>query len=157
MVTEIGINKDGMPVQHESLAVLVQDMDTTKFHEFLIQRVPSKHSYASRFSYFCEEADSSKVLESIKKAIWNMRSVKKQTADTFSEAIDAEAIPLLLLRDGASSNEAETDTPPPSPLVPPLLSKQMSLKDVISTSLVSAASAARTASRSVSCQSMAKD
>ena len=156
IVTEIGINKDGMPVQHESLAVMVYDKDTFKTLEFLIQRVPSKLSYSSRFSYFCQEGESVAVLESIKKAIRSMRSLT-QSADSISDAIDNEAIPLLLLREEASSEDASREVDPPPLPSPPPPSKPMSLKDIITTSLVSSASAARMVSRSISPQNMAYD
>src|SRR5271156_1520058 len=37
LVTTIGLNKAGMPAQHESLAIWVKDKITLKTHEFIIE------------------------------------------------------------------------------------------------------------------------
>jgi hypothetical protein len=69
-VTAIGLNKAGSPVEHESLAVWVQDTLTFQSHKFVIERMPSKVA-RSRFSAFSQFPDSDAVLESILKAVHN--------------------------------------------------------------------------------------
>jgi hypothetical protein len=86
---DIGIGKDGMPIGHKYLAILVKDKDTFQIHKFIIQRVPSKFSLSAQFSYFCQFPDSTIVLDKLEKAIKNMQSVTRQAADSISAAINA--------------------------------------------------------------------
>ena len=64
-VDAIGINKAGLPAQHESLAIWVSDRKTLKHHEFVIEQVPSDWSYTSRFAAFSQCPDSKMILTSI--------------------------------------------------------------------------------------------
>jgi len=159
-VKTIGLNKAGMPVQHESFAVWVFDKVTNKRLEFIIERVPSDTSYTTRFSVFSGFSDSQRVLDSIQSALRNMRSMTAQAADSLFAAIktETETIPLLPLY----SPETETDTPetsnsPPTSSISETNTPQMSLKDTVTSSLVRAVAAARNASRSVVPQSLARD
>jgi hypothetical protein len=171
-VISIGINKDGMPVQHESLAVWVKDSNTFEVHEFVIQRVPSELSHSARFNLFCQDEDSPKVLESIERAIKNMRSVSKRAAESISAAIrveteaafrveeaeETETFPLLLLTDRGPSTASEREPEHAQTLSPaPHSQKAKSLMDLLTTSLIRAAALARTASSSVSPQPLAVD
>ena len=72
LVKIVGLNKAGMPVQHESFTIWVFDEVTCKQHEFVLERVPSDCSYTSRFSIFSKFPASEAVLNSIQKAIHNM-------------------------------------------------------------------------------------
>jgi hypothetical protein len=71
-VTTIGINKAGFPSEHESLSVWAVDKLTLEKHEYVIERGPSKNTYASRFATFSQCPDSSSVMESIQRAIRNI-------------------------------------------------------------------------------------
>jgi len=184
LVTNIGINKAGMPAQHESFALWVFDRVTFARHEFVIECVPSDHSYASRFSAFSQCPDSQSVLDSIQKAIHNIQSMTAQAAESLSAAIktETETIPLLPLTNDPSPNSStssptsststlqETET---TPLLPttndpssnlstslPTLSTNTpykSLVDIVTSSLVRAVAVARAGSQSISPQSLAED
>ena len=54
LVMIVGLNKAGMPVKHESFAIWVLDKLTMNHHEFVIEWIPSSHSYPSRFSIFSQ-------------------------------------------------------------------------------------------------------
>ena len=54
LVTNISINKAGMPAQHGSFTLWVFDKVTLERHKFFIKCVPSNRSYASRFSAFSQ-------------------------------------------------------------------------------------------------------
>jgi hypothetical protein len=154
-----GIIKAGFSVQHESFAVWAYDRVTRTPLEFVIERVPSDHTYASRFSVFSDFPDSQQVLESLQKAIHNMRSMPAQAAESLFAAIktETEAIPLLPLYSPESETEApESSSSPPTSSVSADI-PQMSLKDTVTSSLARAVAVARNASRSVSPQSLAHD
>jgi hypothetical protein len=151
LVTIIGLNKAGMPVQHESFAVWVLDKVTLKRHEFIIERVPSDRSYTSRFSMFSQFPASQNVLDSIQKAIHNMRSMTAQAAESLWTTVKTETeteslLPLTNCPSSESSSSiSQTNTP------------QMSLIDKVTSSLVRAVAVARSGSQSISPQSLARD
>jgi len=90
LVTNISINKAGMPAQHESFALWVFDRVTFPRHKFVIEHVPSDRSYTSRFLAFSQCPNSQSVLNSIQKAIHNMRLMTAQAAESLSAAIKTE-------------------------------------------------------------------
>jgi len=151
-VQEIGINKTGLHVQHESIALWSTDMDLSKELESIVDRVPSPHSYGPRFSSFSQYSinNSSTVFDSLQKAL-KMRSTV-QTAESplttinTSTALDTETtIPLL-----PSSFE-------PTPSTPSTPSTPLPLKDRVTLTLAQAMATARNASHSISPQSLAQD
>lgn len=155
LVKVIGLNKAGMPVQHESLAIWVFDKVTLKHHEFIIDRVPSDQSCASRFSAFIHFPASDTVLESIQKAIHNMRSITSQAATSLFAAIktETESLPLLPLTNDPHSSNSTTPFTSHSHINVP----QLSLTDKVTLSLSKAVAAVRTGSQSISPQSLAYD
>lgn len=157
VVTAIGLNKAGSPAQHESLAVWVQDVLTSQSHEFVIEHMPSNVA-RSRFSAFSQFPDSDAVLESILKAVRNMKSLTLQLAESISTAFEVERalaeseeiqIPLLPLTGIYDSD--------PSPLTPPSPPNTLALIDSLTTTLARAVAVARATSGSVSPQSLAAD
>jgi hypothetical protein len=153
IVTVIGINKAGMPVQHESLALWVFDKITLQQHEFVIERMPSRRNYISRLLLFSQFPSSEEVLNSIERAVRNMRSMTTQAADSLFAAIKAEAkaeeetLPLLPL-----INEPLETSYPPNASTPPT-----TLIDIVTSNLARAVAVARTGSQSISPQSLAED
>ena len=157
-VTAIGLNKAGMPVEHESLAVWVTDDVTHQNHEFVIERMPSKIAHSDRFSTFCKFPDSDDVLKSITTVIRKMKSMTSQVAESISAALEAEraeseAIPLLPLMCDMDPSPPFSYASDPSPPSPPITS----IIDSITTSLAQAVAVARAASGSFSPQSLAAD
>jgi len=154
----VGLNKAGMPAQHESFAIWVRDRVTNKCHEFIIERAPSEQrppKPSARFSLFSNSSDSPAILETIRKAITNtMRYATSEAADSFfvplSVEEDLDSIPLLPL-----TNNSETPPNPdihPSPHAIP-----MSFIDTITTTLAGSVASARRGSRSSSPQHLAVD
>src|SRR6266542_2638369 len=71
MVTEIGLNKAGPILGHESFTVWIVNEDDSEEYTFVIDRSPFNNLHSS-FSCGCPEGRA--VLESIQKAIQNMQS-----------------------------------------------------------------------------------
>jgi hypothetical protein len=153
-VTSIGINKAGSFSQHESLAVWVLDEKTSIQHEFVVERGPSKHSHASRFAIFTQFPQSHTVLESIRKAISNMRGLTSQEADSLSASMmtvtETELIPLLPM----TFDSFPVPEPFPPSENPPTSS---SVTDVLTSTLARGFALTRTASQTLSPQSLADD
>jgi hypothetical protein len=149
MVTLIGINKANSASQHESVAVWVVDSVTQERHEYVVERVPSKDSYASRFAIFSNFPSHETVLESLKNAINNMRTLTSKEAQSLTAAlvVETELVPLLPL--AFDSDPLLTD---PSPIsdAPPF-------KDVVTTAIARGIALARSASQTISPQSLALD
>jgi len=166
VVTKIGVNKAGMPSEHESLAIWVVDMITDKTHEFVIERAPSDRSFASRFSTFIRNPDSQAVLVSIQSAISRMRTLSSDAAESIFAALNAEmdTIPLVPLTNNPR-DEATPLLPPTNDSYELLASSTSSLSvsppisrtDTITLTLARAAAVSRAASASSSAQSLAND
>src|SRR6202789_3690961 len=139
IVTRIGLNKAGMPAQHESLGIWVRDRHTLKDHDFIIERAPAHHSYAEKFANFSffPEKERQKVLEAIQKAL--------QSASRFTGAgtrVDIEeTIPLLPIHSSILSSSQP----------------QMSMIDPLPSSLVRAVALACNGSQSTSPKRLAND
>jgi hypothetical protein len=149
VVTLIGLNKAGYPAEHESIAIWVLDKKTLEKHEYVIERGPSKHSYTSRFSAFSQYRLSGSVVDSIQKAILNMRSLSSEQAESLSASMvtETEMIPLLPLAfDSVSLTDIPASGIPPS-----------SSKDVVTSTLAKVFALTRTMSRTISPQTMAED
>lgn len=152
-VTGVGLNKAGKRVQHESLAVWVSDKDTDIKYLFIIERQPSAHSRAARFSNFSSFAPSKHVIESIQKAISHMRTVTATVLVSDSESstsIDAELVPLIPISSGPTSG-------PDAPNPPQTFTSPKPLIDSLTTALAGAVAATSNISRSISPQSLADD
>jgi hypothetical protein len=147
LVTSIGINKSSVRVQHESLAIWVLDKVTLKRHEFIIERVPSHRSYESRFSAFSQFPKSEKVLDSIQKALSNMRSLSNQVAESLCTAREADPEPeTITLLPSESTNDPYHSLQTPT-----------SFLDLFTSTLARGMASARTSSQSISPQSLAED
>ena len=153
-VDAIGINKARLPAQHESLAIWVSDQKTLKHHKFVIERVPSDRSYASRFTAFSQCPDSKTILTSIEDAVQNMRSNTTCAAEALFVSLgteleaNPEAIPLLPLSNDDPKDPSEM--PHPDTL-------KTTLFYSFTTTLVGAFALARLGSNSFSPQRLAFD
>ena len=152
-VTFVGLNKAGMPAQHESIAIRVIDTMTDKKHEFIIERNPSDRSHASRFSSFCSFPQSEAVLDSLQAAVRNMRLLTTQAAEALFAATrtETENIPLLPL------THSQAPLQPSYPTTPPTNPAQLSLIDMVTSTLAGAVASARRGSQSISPQKLADD
>lgn len=155
LVSIVGINKAGWPVEHECFALWCSDEEISEKKEFSLDRVPS-NTYASRFSHFSRFPASEEVLTSTLKAIRNMRSITAEAASSLVAALqtgagaEADNIPLL------------SEGPPTSTTLTTLTTSQtnisqLPLKDRITSNLAKAVVTARNASQLVSPQSLAHD
>ena len=156
LVTAIGLNKIGMPSQHESFAVWVLDKETGETHECTIERVPSDRSFHTRFgafSRFIPSLASDSVLESLQKAIRVMKSIPVEAADSMLAAItmETESIRLLPLthHDCDSFTSMEASSPPDD--------IETSLIDTVTSTLAQVVATARNASDSISPRKLAND
>lgn len=162
VVKIIGLNKAGLPVEHESFVMWVYDTVTHQEHEFIVERVPSDRSYTFRFSLFSHFPASQTVLDSIHKAIRNMRALTAQAANSLFVAIktETETVSLLpLTSDTETFPETET-IPSQSSNSPPSTISQinsLSLTDKVTSTLAGAVATARAASQSISPQRLARD
>ena len=155
LVTRVGLNKAGFPVEHESLTVWVEDKKQSqasglRLKEFVIERAPSRHSQADRFSAFSQFPESQSVLDSIQKALDNVRSRSADAVEficgTKSDS-ETDMVPLLpLTNDGIIPTAARPPAPP-----------QLNTTDVITSTLAKAFASARSSSQSLSPQYMAED
>lgn len=99
LVTHIGLREARLPTEHESLALWVKDTETQKMHELVIKRHPSDLSRADRFSAFSRFPESQTVLDTIQKAINNMRcqtSEVEELSSAFSAPNETELLKDLI-------------------------------------------------------------
>jgi len=170
MVQHIGVLKAGSFFRHESLVFWVRDEENGNRFTFLLDRSPSARRSRATFASFGGCPDSKAVLESIQRAIDNMRSNNKLA--NLSATMTSESIPLTSTSyespdavptpstsyessDTAptpSTPSASYSSPTPSSYIPPL-----SLVDKITSSLAQAFAAASQPSQSSSESNEAED
>lgn len=139
MVIEIGINKAGAIFQHESLAVWFVDKADSTNYTFVIERTPSNRLNSS---FPSGSPDGSKILETLRDAIQNMRPMSK----------DSDLLPLVSLPTSSESSNSESVSVPIPSYIP-----RMSLVDSITSSLAGAAAAATRPSQSSTPPNLAQD
>jgi hypothetical protein len=159
-VSLIGLNKAGMPTEHESLAIWVYDRTNLQRYEYVIERVPAPGpSYASRFASFSTFPKSEEVLRSLTRALRNMRSLSTEAAESLIAAItvESDSTPLLPISHDLLPLTDSPTTTSLSPRVTPPPPTELTLIDTVSSSLVGAVALARLGSQSVSPRVPAED